>query len=124
MVDKREKLRSRLKDVLWGLRQRYPSMAMDIDKVIPFIAFNKILTECQLLDILTGYSIRNDASYTMVTLKSIQSAIRSYYKYVSTRKGLYTAHQDIRALEQILRLGFEAYDLVENEITGFEMKVK
>lgn len=124
MTDKREKLRSRLKDVLWGLRQRYPALASQVDKIIPFLAFKKPFTSRQLTDLFIEYPVRNPASYIIITTHHIHQAVYAYHRFITEEKGLYKTHQFIRTLEQILRLGFEAYDLVENEITGYEMKVK
>lgn len=121
MTDKKETLRRRLKDVLWGLRQKYPTLTPQIDRIMPILAFDKSLTERQLSDLFIEYPFRSPPDYHLITLKQVQLTTQRYHYFITTKKGFYKAHTSIRELEQILRKGFEGYRLVYNEVTGYEM---
>ena len=123
-MNKKEILRNRLKAVLHGLREKHPPLSQDIDKVMPFIVFERELTARQLEELLTEYPKRTPADYHMITIWYIQQAVRVYHRYSTLDEGFRKANAGIRQLEQILCGGFDAYRLVYDEVLGYRMEKK
>ena len=78
---------SRLKDAVWSVRRRY-GMESDIDRIIPYLAFDGHFTnEDQLNKLLVTYPKRTPEDFKAATIILIQDTVRAYWSYRQTQKG-------------------------------------
>lgn len=125
--EQKEKLRTRLKDALWSLRQRFVGMPImvSVDRIMPFLAFDQRLSQDQLNDLFPDYPSRLPEDFQMVTIHQIRQVIQAYWLFTQQGIGQFPLiFKAIIVLEQIARDGFEAYMLVEDRARGFQLTRK
>lgn len=114
---------SRLKDALWSIRCRY-GMENDIDRIIPFLVFDRDLSRTELEDLLVDYPKRPPADFKSALLAQIQKTIRVYWFYRVNRKGYHKVLKGIYFLEHVVRYGFEGCCLIFDADTGYYIELK
>ena len=114
---------SRLKDALWSLRRRY-GMENDLDRILPFIVFERDLNRDQLEDLFVTRSRRVPEDFKSALLARIQQIVRYYWAYRETHKGYHKVLKGIIFLENVTRFGFEGCRLIEDENTGYQLELK
>ena len=110
---------NRLKDALWGIRRQY-GLTADIDRIFPFIVFEREFTE----DLFIDYPRRIPKDFNSALLDLIRHVVRLYASYISERKNYHKVLRGILALEDTVRHGPDAYDLLEDKNTGFFLQLK
>ncbi len=110
---------SRLKDALGSIRRAY-GLAADIDPIVQFIVFEREFTE----NIFIDYPKRVPKNFNSALLDLIRHVVRLYASYVSERKNYHKVLRGILALEDAVRHGPDAYDLLEDKNTGFFLQLK
>ena len=129
--DVAEKLRTRLKDTLWSLRQRFSGfpVALGVDRIMPFLTMNQELS----LDQLTGLfaSIERPKTKMAALILRIQAVVLAYWNFIqpegtsAPRTGGSDTYRSIfhsiLILEDIIRSGFDLFELVEDNLSGFAL---
>ncbi|KKM07112.1 hypothetical protein LCGC14_1737220 [marine sediment metagenome] len=114
---------SRLKDVLWSLRRRF-GMEADLDRIIPYVAFERTLTRSEVENLFPIYPKRVPEEFKSALLDRVQQMIREYQRYQETRKGYHRVLKGMKFLEKVAGLGFEGCCLIFNKNTGFRLELK
>ena len=133
ILSKREldaRLRGRLRDVLWSLRQRYVGTPVVpcVDRIMPYLVFNQTLTQDMLNELFIPYPKRTPKDYYAALCVRVCNTVQIYWEFLqvdtahtivqtvipATHKAVLSAILD---LEHILRDG--DYSLVEDPIVGY-----
>ena len=114
---------SRLKDVLWTLRQQI-GIEADVDRIIPYLAFEKNLDQDQLENLFITHPVRTPEAWKPALLARIREIVRYYWSYRTTRKGYHKVLKGIIFLENVARQGFDGCKLVFDKNTGYRLEVK
>jgi len=113
----------RLKDALWSLRRRY-GMESDIDRIIPFLVFERELTQDQLESLFTTYSRHTPEDFKSALIIRIQQIVRHYWQYNRVHEGYHKVLKGIRFLENVVRFGFEGCRLIHTHSVGYQIELK
>jgi len=116
----------RLRDILLALKKQF-GMASDLDRLIPYVAFEKDLTRDQLNNLFVTYPARVPEDYRSALVIEIQKTIRRYWHYCQS-KPTPTSRAKIKAsiifLEEVVRRGFEGCILTPDKVVGFRLELK
>ncbi len=113
----------RFKGALWSLRERF-GVQPDVDRIIPFIAFGRILTAEGLEQLFLPYTERVPEDFKAALIARIQEATRNYWEYTTTRKGFHRILKDIIFLENVARFGESGFRLRYDENVGYHLELK
>lgn len=125
--EQNERLRTRLKDAVWSMRQQYIGMpvSVSIDRVMPYLAFGQKLSQDQLNGLFPDYPSRIPEDFQMAVISQIRSIIQAYWNFTQQGIGHFIkVYKTIIALEHIVRDGFGAYILIEDKVHGFQLAPK
>jgi len=114
---------NRLKDAIWSIRRRF-GLETDIDRVFPFIAFDRGLNRDQLEDLFIVYPKRTPEDFNSALIIRIQKIVRRYWEYRLNHKGYHRVLKDIFFLEKVVRYGYEGCRLIEDADVGFVLQLK
>lgn len=114
---------SRLKDAIWSIRREF-GLENDLDRIIPFLAFDKPLSLTQLNDIFIIYPKRTPEDFPSALLAKIHQIMRQYVVYRSTKQGYYRILKGAMFLENVIRKGFVGCVLVEDKVSGFQLELR
>lgn len=118
-----ERLRSRLKDVLWGIREQYGHKPQ-LDRVLPYLVFGQTRTDVEFQDLFIGFPARVPARFGPALLIEIQRALQYYRVFKQTHKQYHRAFQQIVRLEGLFRVGPKGCEFIPNDLVGYTLKVK
>ncbi len=113
----------RLRDALGSIRRRY-GMETDLDRIIGFLVFNKVLTEEQLNDLFIAYPTRVPEDFKSALLARIQKIIRQYWNYQRDKTGYHKIIRGVRFLENVARHGFGGCRLRPDKLVGYRLELK
>lgn len=125
--EQNEKLRTRLKDAVWSLRQRFVGMpiATSVDRVMPLLAFNQKLSRDQLNSLFPDYPSRIPEDFQMTLIFLVRQIIQAYWEFTQKGVGQFTKiFKAAVALEHVARDGLEAYILVPDKTYGYQLARK
>lgn len=111
---------SRFKDALWSIRRAF-GMEADIDRIIPFVVFERELDETK---VFLTYPRRIPEHFQSALLARIREIVRQYDCYRRTKKGYHKIIKGIIFLENVVRVGFDGCVLVEDKNDGFRLELK
>lgn len=114
---------SRLKDVLWSIRRQY-GMESDIDRVIPFIAFERNLSRDQFNDLFVTYPDQIPEDFKSTLLARIREAVYLYREYRQTHKGYHRILRGVIFLEAVARHGFDGCTLTADTTGSYRLELK
>ena len=114
---------SRLKDVLWSIRRLY-GLEAAIDRVLPFIVFERNLNRDQLNMLFATYPRRVPEDFKAALLARIQEIVYLYWEYRRTNKGYHKVLRSMLFLEAVARHGFEKCTLTPDKTGSFRLELK
>lgn len=125
--EQNEKLRTRLKDALWSLRQRFIGMpiSVSVDRLMPYFAFNQKLSQDQLNNLFPDFPSRIPEDFQMAVVAQIRRVVRAYWGFTRLGIGQFSMiFKAVIVLRHIARDGFEAYILVPDTVHGYQLERK
>ena len=114
---------SRFKDALWSARRAF-GMEPFIDPMIRLVAFPDTWTLDQIDKRLTPPPPRISASYEAAFYARLYQAMTHFRIYSDTKKGYQKVIRDITSIEDVVRLGFEGCNLVDDPNRGYRLELK
>lgn len=118
-----ERLRTRLKDIIWAIGTRY-GYRVFLDKFVSYLAFDRKLTDQQFDDLFLNYPQRAAANFSAALLPEIEIAMRSYRAFYQTGKQFHRVHQQIVRLESLVRAGSQGCEFVTDRVHGYVLRLK
>ena len=116
-------LAERLKNALWSVRRQF-GLSGDIDRLLPFIVFERKITKTRLEDLFITYPKRVPEDFKSALVARIQQLMRQYWRYRTSKQGYQKVKRGVLFLEDVARRGFEGCRLVEDDIVGFQLELK
>ena len=118
-----ERLRSRLKDIVWAIRAQYGHKPL-IDRMMPFVTFDPNLSDEEFDDLFHNFPKRVPARFGVALLPEIRSAVYQFRDFRRTGKQYHRAFQQIVRLEELMRAGPTKCELIPDDIRGYTLRIK
>ena len=114
---------SRLKDALWSVRRKF-GMESDIDRLIPYLAFEREVSDDQFNALFATYPKRIPEAFKPALFAHIKLTMRLYYQYRRFKRQYHKLITAIAFIENVVRYGFEKCNLVPDNTVGYKLQLK